>query len=104
MSRAKWKGPFIKKKSLTNFKKLSQKPTNLISTKSRTGTILPKFIDHFFSIHNGTKHLKKKIMQGMVGFKLGQFIATRKEFYFKKRKKKKWDKKLIQFVLERVRN
>jgi len=75
MSRSKWKGPYINKNNLL----------------SKNITITPTHINSLLNIHNGFKNIKLKINQKMVGKKIGEFISTRKTFYFKT--KLSWDKK-----------
>lgn len=80
MSRVKWKGPYIEKniiKSIFNKKE--------IKTFSRKSIITPKFIGLTFLIHNGKTFLKLKVIEEMVGYKLGEFSPTRKKFTFKKK-------------------
>ena len=90
MSRAKWKSPYVEKSLLIKFfdkKNITQyKPE--ISTNSRSSTIIPGFIGHFFNVHNGKTFSKIQITENMIGRKLGEFSPTRKKFSFKKKKLK----------------
>lgn len=86
MSRAKWKGPYLKlnnKKTINNF----QANTNLIAT--RNTEISPKFVGKTFAVHNGKKFNEISVYEEMIGHKFGEFSATRKPFLFKKKKTKK---------------
>lgn len=76
MNRSKWKGPYIKK----NISK------SLNTRLTRSSTILPIFINKSIDIHNGKNYVTLKITENMVGYKLGEFIPTRKVFSFKKKK------------------
>jgi len=85
MARSKWKGPYINKKlleSIKNYKKNKQ-----IFTDSRNSTIIPIFVNKTINVHNGKIYQKLKIIENMVGYKLGEFVPTRKNFSFKKNKK-----------------
>jgi len=85
MARSKWKGPYINKKLLElikNYKKNKQ-----IFTNSRNSTIIPIFVNKTINVHNGKIYQKLKIIENMVGYKLGEFVPTRKNFSFKKNKK-----------------
>lgn len=88
MSRSLWKGPFIQAKLLTDIKKTNKK--SQIKTACRSSEIIPKFIGINFWIHNGKIFSKILISKEMVGFKLGEFSLTRKNFSFKKKKKIKF--------------
>lgn len=79
MKRSKWKGPLIIKfKDLKN--KLSFFPRNL--------EITPQLVGLICSVHSGKKTVKLNLTDEMAGYKLGEFIPTRKKFEFKKKKKK----------------
>nr|YP_010377341.1 ribosomal protein S19 [Helicotheca tamesis]QYB23028.1 ribosomal protein S19 [Helicotheca tamesis] len=77
MSRSKWKGPFINKKSLLK---------NSLKIKSRNSTILPQFVNYKLKVHNGLCFSELLVIDEMVGHKFGELIATRKSFFFKKNK------------------
>lgn len=89
MNRSKWKGPYIKKDLLKKISKNSSTYNNEILTFSRSSFITPKFVGLTLKIHNGKTFLKLLISEKMVGYKLGEFVPTRKKFTFKKKKKKK---------------
>lgn len=86
MSRAKWKGPYIKEKSLKHLKK-NQKNKNFIV--SRTSEILPNFLGSNFKIYNGKKYTNITVVEDMIGYKFGAFCTTRSKFIFKQKKSKK---------------
>jgi small subunit ribosomal protein S19 len=78
MARSIKKGPFVdahleKKVDLLNAEKKKQ----VIKTWSRRSTILPKFVEHTFAVHNGRKFVPVYISENMVGHKLGEFAPTR---------------------------
>lgn len=78
MGRSLKKGPFVDEKL---FKKvLKQKETGArdpIKTWARRCTIVPEFVSHTFSVHNGKVHKSVFIVEDMVGHKLGEFSPTR---------------------------
>ena len=90
MSRAKWKGPYVKKTLLKNF--LVNISENNYQSEiiifNRSSTIIPQFIGNYFKIHNGKTFSKIQITENMVGKKFGEFSPTRKKFSFKKKKNK----------------
>lgn len=78
MSRSIKKGPFVdahleKKVDVLN----ESGKKEVIKTWSRRSTILPKFVEHTFAVHNGRKFIPVYITENMVGHKLGEFAPTR---------------------------
>ncbi|MCF7919738.1 MAG: 30S ribosomal protein S19 [Candidatus Cloacimonetes bacterium] len=78
MARSVKKGPFVdahleKKVDILNADKKKQ----VIKTWSRRSTILPKFVEHTFAVHNGRKFVPVYVSENMVGHKLGEFAPTR---------------------------
>lgn len=62
---------------------------NSIKTVSRTSIILPKFIGLTLQVYNGKTFIIVKVINEMIGRKLGEFVPTRKQFSYKKNKIKK---------------
>lgn len=81
MSRSKYKGPFFKKNLFKNNKKIQK-------IHSKNLIILPEYINKILEIHNGKIYVKLRITDKMVGYKIGEFIYTRKKHIFKFKKKK----------------
>ena len=78
MSRSSRKGPFVDLKLLSKVEK--QKAANArqpIKTWARACTVVPDFIGHTFSVHNGKSFVNVLITDNMVGHKLGEFSVTR---------------------------
>ena len=88
MNRVKWKGPYIKTDLLKKIKNYKLVSRNNIKTISKNSTILPKFIGLTLRIYNGKTFTIVKIIDEMVGYKLGEFVSTRKQFSYKKNKNK----------------
>ena len=76
MSRSLKKGPHVDEKLVRKVERLigGKDP---IRTWSRSCTIIPEFVGHTFSVHNGNKFLKVFVTEDMVGHKLGEFAPTR---------------------------
>jgi small subunit ribosomal protein S19 len=89
MSRVKWKGPYVESKLLKKIQNATVVSKNDIKTISRSSVILPKFIGLNIRVHNGKTFVIVKIVDEMVGYKLGEFVLTRKQFSFKKKKNNK---------------
>lgn len=60
-----------------------------LKTWSRSSTIISYFVGLRFRVYNGKIFFPLVITPEMVGYKLGEFVATRARYEFKKKKKKK---------------
>lgn len=87
MSRSKWKGPSLDKNSIQNLQDSETLHTSLKVTRS--SKILPKFLKKTFEIHNGKQLNEVLVSEDMIGYRFGEFVATRKQFSFKKKKNQK---------------
>ncbi|ODV57849.1 mitochondrial 37S ribosomal protein uS19m [Ascoidea rubescens DSM 1968] len=76
--RSVWKGPYIVPLPIGN----ALKTGNPIRTNARSCTIIPQFVGVKFQVHNGKEYVPISITQEMVGFKLGEFVPTRKKFKY----------------------
>lgn len=78
MVRSLKKGPYVEPKLLYKVNQVKKagdrKP---IKTWSRRSTVVPDFVGHTFSIHNGNKFISVFVTEDMVGHKLGEFAPTR---------------------------
>ena len=90
MTRSIWKGPFVSSFFFrAKYKnKLNTTKKEPIKIYSRNSFILPQFVGHKFSIHNGQKFIQISITEDMVGEKFGQFVFTKKKTIHKKKLKK----------------
>ena len=78
MSRSLKKGPFIDEKLLEKVETLNSARTKkVIKTWARDSTIIPDFVGHTFTVHNGNKFIPVYVSENMVGHKLGEFAPTR---------------------------
>jgi len=78
MSRSLKKGPHVEEKLFR--KVMAQKRdagSDPIQTWARSCTIVPEFVGHTFSIHNGKTFVRLYVTEDMVGHKLGEFAPTR---------------------------
>lgn len=76
MARSLKKGPFVDEHLM---KKISvARSGTLIKTWSRRSTIIPEMVNLTIAVHNGREHIPVKIIEEMVGHKLGEFAPTRK--------------------------
>lgn len=78
MARSIKKGPFVDKHL---YKKVETMNTSgkksVVKTWSRRSLIIPDFVGHNFSVHNGNKFVPVYVSENMVGHKLGEFAPTR---------------------------
>lgn len=78
MARSIKKGPFVdghlyKKVEVLN----ADGKKTVVKTWSRRSLIIPDFVGHTFSVHNGNKFVPVYVSENMVGHKLGEFAPTR---------------------------
>jgi len=76
MSRSLKKGPFVHESIL---KKIQIRSKNeVIKTWSRVSMIIPDMVGFTFAVHNGKEHIPVKVVEEMIGHRLGEFSPTRK--------------------------
>lgn len=82
--RSTWKGPFIDYDFLVKSSgAFSKKP---IETRSRNSVILPYLVGKTLKVYNGKKYVSFKVVEDMVGLKIGEFVLTRLRHVYKKKK------------------
>ena len=86
MSRSNLKGPYVDTKGLKDLQ--NSEKTYIKTIVTRNSTIVPKFLEKTFEVHNGKKFTEILVTEEMIGHKFGEFSATRKRFVFKKKKQK----------------
>jgi small subunit ribosomal protein S19 len=78
MARSLKKGPYIDTKLLKKVEQMEvsgrKKP---IKTWSRASMIVPEFVGHNLSVHNGKVFVSVFVTENMVGHRLGEFAPTR---------------------------
>jgi len=78
MTRSIKKGPYIEPKLLKKISKIKPEDNVIIKTWSRDSQISPEMVGHTFGVHNGKDFIPVKIIEEMVGHRLGEFSPTRK--------------------------
>lgn len=76
MARSLKKEPHVDLKLLKKVQAASAGAT--IKTWARSSTITPEMVDLTLAIHNGKEHIPVRIIEEMVGHKVGEFAPTRK--------------------------
>ena len=78
MPRSVKKGPYVEASFMKKFNKMAASiQKQPLKTWSRRSTILPDFVGYTIAVHDGRKHVPIFITENMVGYKLGEFAATR---------------------------
>jgi len=78
MSRSLKKGPYVDAKLLKKVSALKANDKTVIKTWARASTITPEMVGFTIGVHNGKQHTPVRIVENMVGHKLGEFSPTRK--------------------------
>ena len=78
MPRSLKKGPFIAYHLLKKINKMNELgKKEVITTWSRSSTILPTMVGYTIAVYNGRNHVPVFISDQFVGHKLGEFVSTR---------------------------
>ena len=77
MPRSIKKGPFVDQHLMDKVEKMNKGAKSAIKTWSRRSMIIPDFVGHTFSVHNGKSFVQVFVTENMVGHKLGEFAPTR---------------------------
>ncbi|MFP6904570.1 MAG: 30S ribosomal protein S19 [Verrucomicrobiota bacterium] len=77
MPRSISKGPYVCPKLLKKVEQQAGGKKHIIKTWSRRSMIIPDFVGHTFSVHNGKVFINVFVTENMVGHKLGEFSLTR---------------------------
>lgn len=78
MSRSLKKGPFIVERLLKKISKLRVGDKTIVNTWSRDAVITPEMVGFTFGVHTGNKHVAVRVVENMVGHRLGEFAPTRR--------------------------
>jgi len=78
MSRSAKKGPYVDQKLLKKVMRLKIGDKTVIKTWARASTITPEMVGFTLGVHNGKDHISVRVVENMVGHKLGEFSPTRK--------------------------
>ncbi len=78
MARSLKKGPYVHPSILKKLAKMKAGDQTVIKTWARSSTITPQMVGFTFAVHNGKDFIQVRIVENMVGHKLGEFSPTRK--------------------------
>jgi len=78
MARSIKKGPYVDHNLMKKIEGMNTggKKT-AVKTWSRRSMIVPEFVGHTFTVHNGNKFIPVYVTENMVCHKLGEFAPTR---------------------------
>ena len=77
MSRSLKKGPYVDEKLLKKVLKLKAGDKTVIKTWARACSITPEMVGLTIGVHNGKDFIPVRVVENMVGHKLGEFAVTR---------------------------
>ena len=78
MARSIKKGPYVHPSLAKHMSRVSPSGKTVIKTWSRASVITPEMIGYVFGVHNGRAFTEVRVMEDMVGHRLGEFSPTRK--------------------------
>lgn len=78
MARSLKKGPYLDENLLKKIKNLKSGGGEVIKTWSRDCTISPEMVGFTFGVYNGREFITVKVVENMVGHRLGEFASTTK--------------------------
>ncbi len=78
MSRSSKKGPFVDEKTQKKVLNLKAGDKTVIKTWARSCSITPEMVGFTIGVHNGKDFITVRVVENMVGHKLGEFSPTRK--------------------------
>ncbi len=78
MSRSLKKGPYVDPKLLKKIAGIKPGSGQAVKTWSRASEIAPEMVGHTFAVHNGKSFIEVRVVEEMVGHRLGEFSPTRK--------------------------
>lgn len=77
MSRSLKKGPYVDPKLQKKVEALKPGDKTVVKTWARSATITPAMVGFTIGVHNGKTHIPVRVVENMVGHKLGEFSPTR---------------------------
>ncbi len=78
MTRSIKKGPYVDVKLAAKVSKLRPGDKTVIKTWARACSITPAMVGFTIAVHNGKDFIPVRVVENMVGHKLGEFSPTRK--------------------------
>ena len=96
MSRSLKKGPYVDPRLLEKISKSKADGKTVIRTWSRNSEISPEMVGFNFEVHNGKDFIPVKVIEEMIGHRLGEFSPTRKFVKHGGKIQKELEKKVVE--------
>jgi len=77
MARSLKKGPYVDDRLIEKIKDVKA-GEKVVNTYARACTVTPDMVGHTIGVHNGREFISVRVIEDMVGHKLGEFSPTRK--------------------------
>lgn len=78
MARSLYKGPYVDPRVIKKIAGKDPMKMGVIKTWARDSVINPEMVGFNFGVHNGKDFIEVRIVEEMVGHRLGEFSPTRK--------------------------
>ncbi|MEK7458783.1 MAG: 30S ribosomal protein S19 [Patescibacteria group bacterium] len=78
MTRSLKKGPYVDANLAKKVGKLRAGDKTVVKTWARASSITPEMVGFTFAVHNGKDFIPVRVVENMVGHKLGEFSPTRR--------------------------
>ncbi|MEK7541360.1 MAG: 30S ribosomal protein S19 [Patescibacteria group bacterium] len=102
MSRSLKKGPYVHPSIVKHLSRTTPGSKHAIRTWARASTITPEMIGVLFAVHNGRAFIEVRVMEDMVGHRLGEFAPTRKFLRHGGRMQKEQEQKAAEAEKEKA--
>ncbi len=80
MARSVKKGPYVEDSLAKQIQRLNESGSkNIVRTWSRRSMVVPDMIGHTIHVHNGKLFMPVFVTENMIGHRLGEFAATRRQ-------------------------
>lgn len=90
MARSNYKFSYFCRTTIKNMYNLYSEPKMLIDLKMHRAATLPRcYVFRSVKIHGGSRYKKYIVNNLKLGFKSGEFVFTRKPYFYPLKKKKK---------------
>ncbi|PIT93727.1 30S ribosomal protein S19 [Candidatus Falkowbacteria bacterium CG10_big_fil_rev_8_21_14_0_10_43_11] len=96
MSRSLKKGPYVNEDLIKKIKNLMPNDKTVVKTWDRSCTITPAMVGFTIGVYNGRQHVPVRVVENMVGHKLGEFSLTRKFIVHGGKKAKEQEREAAQ--------
>ena len=93
MSRSIWKGPFTRVPLIQSRKRQSKEHSGIVKIWSRAFMMTPTDLSRTYLVYSGKRWVKVRVIQQMIGHRLGEFCTTRQATTHKVYKQKQTHRK-----------